>query len=214
MANHIVKKGEFLAAIAKQYGFSDWNVIWDDPQNSDLKKKRKNPNVLYQGDKLFVPEKRNKEASASAGQRHKFQIKAQPLKLRLVLKGLDDKPLANTQCVLHVDGGQFELTSDGQGLIEQKISRSATVADLVIGGLDSPSQGVVPISIGQLDPVDTASGQTARLNNMGYFVGAPDADDSQAFRSAVEEFQCNNKLAVDGKCGPKTQAKLLELHGC
>lgn len=34
------------------------------------------------------------------------------------------------------------------------------------------------------------------------------------FRSAVEEFQCDNGLTVDGKCGPNTQAKLKLIHGC
>jgi hypothetical protein len=33
------------------------------------------------------------------------------------------------------------------------------------------------------------------------------------FRSAVEEFQCDNQLTVDGKCGPNTQAKLKAVHG-
>jgi len=34
-----------------------------------------------------------------------------------------------------------------------------------------------------------------------------------AFLSAVEEFQCDNGLTVDGDCGPNTQAKLKEVHG-
>ena len=46
---------------------------------------------------------------------------------------------------------------------------------------------------------------------------------AEQLESAIEEFQCdfmgNNDLAtiqqvVDGICGPKTQAKLLEIHGC
>jgi peptidoglycan hydrolase-like protein with peptidoglycan-binding domain len=35
-----------------------------------------------------------------------------------------------------------------------------------------------------------------------------------AFRSAVEEFQCDHGLTVDGDCGAQTQAKLLSVHGC
>jgi peptidoglycan hydrolase-like protein with peptidoglycan-binding domain len=41
-----------------------------------------------------------------------------------------------------------------------------------------------------------------------------DEEDEARFKSAVEEFQCDHGLAVDGKCGPKTQAKLEEIHGC
>jgi hypothetical protein len=72
------------------------------------------------------------------------------------------------------------------------------------------------ILIGHLDPVSEASGQKARLNNLGYFAGAMDEDDDARFRSAVEEFQCEHmgKGSVDGVCGPKTQAKLEDVHGC
>ena len=34
------------------------------------------------------------------------------------------------------------------------------------------------------------------------------------FLSAIEEFQCDHGLVVDGKCGPATQAKLKQVHGC
>ncbi len=57
----------------------------------------------------------------------------------------------------------------------------------------------------------TPSGQQARLDNLGYF--ASDGDDD-AFKSAVEEFQCDNSLTVDGDCGPATQAKLKQVYGC
>lgn len=32
--------------------------------------------------------------------------------------------------------------------------------------------------------------------------------------AAVEAFQCDHNLLVDGDPGPNTQTKLLELHGC
>jgi peptidoglycan hydrolase-like protein with peptidoglycan-binding domain len=52
-----------------------------------------------------------------------------------------------------------------------------------------------------------------RLNNLGYRAGdTTDANDS-AFKSAVEEFQCDYALAVDGICGPNTQGKLKDVHG-
>jgi N-acetylmuramoyl-L-alanine amidase len=70
------------------------------------------------------------------------------------------------------------------------------------------------LHIGELDPVDTFSGQQARLNNLGYFPGSSDQDDDPQFLSAAEEFQCDHGLTVDGKIGPKTQAKLKQVHGC
>jgi peptidoglycan hydrolase-like protein with peptidoglycan-binding domain len=58
------------------------------------------------------------------------------------------------------------------------------------------------------------AGQQARLSNLGYFTGDIDGTDGPEFQMAVEEFQCEQKLTVDGICGPKTQAKLKEVYGC
>jgi hypothetical protein len=70
------------------------------------------------------------------------------------------------------------------------------------------------LKIGHLDPVDTISGQRARLNNLGYFAGDSDDPSDPAFESAAEEFQCDHSLTVDGIVGPQTQAQLKKVHGC
>lgn len=211
---HIVKQGDYLSKIAKQYGFADYKAIWNHPKNAEFKKKRKNPNILYPGDELFVPDREEKELSCSTGKRHRFEVKRSPLKLRLVLKDFGYKPFANTKCVLYVDGQKFELTSDADGLIEHAIPSTAEQARLQVDDPNSPIDLDVPIQIGHLDPLDTVPGQKSRLNNLGYYAGPLDKEDEALFKSAVEEFQCDQKLAVDGKCGPKTQAKLHEVHGC
>jgi peptidoglycan hydrolase-like protein with peptidoglycan-binding domain len=71
----------------------------------------------------------------------------------------------------------------------------------------------IAINIGHLDPVDEFSGQWGRLANLGYISGEPSEKRSDDFESAVEEFQCDHRLTVDGICGPNTQAKLKEVHG-
>ena len=211
---HIVKQGDYLSKIVKQYGFADWKTIWDDPGNAELKKKRGNPNILYPGDKLVIPETEEKIELAATEQQHAFKRKGKPLKLRLVLKDLNFNPLANRTCTLHVDGQQFDLTSDGKGQIEQVIPPTAGQARLLVDDVHSPITVEVPIYIGHLDPLDTVSGQKARLNNLGYYAGSLNQEDEALFKSAVEEFQCDHQLSVDGKCGPKTQAKLKEVYGC
>ena len=214
MAYHTVKQGEYLSKIAQKYGFADYKTIWDHPENAEFKKKRENPNILYPGDTLFIPAKDGKEISGVTEQRHRFQVKRSPLKLRLVLKDLNFKPLAQTKCVIHVDGKQFELMSDADGLVEHTIPSTAQQARLHVDDPRSPIDLEVPIQIGHLDPVDTVSGQKARLNNLGYNAGPLDKVDEALFKSALEEFQCDHKLTVDGVCGPKTQEKLQKVHGC
>jgi murein L,D-transpeptidase YcbB/YkuD len=58
------------------------------------------------------------------------------------------------------------------------------------------------------------SGQVALLKILGYSAGDVNQPDPRALRSALEEFQCDNGLQVDGVCGPKTQPKLKRVHGC
>jgi peptidoglycan hydrolase-like protein with peptidoglycan-binding domain len=73
----------------------------------------------------------------------------------------------------------------------------------------------IPLQLGQIDPVDEVSGQLKRLKNLGYYPSVNGDDpDAKLFRAAVEEFQCENHLTVDGICGPQTQAKLKAVYGC
>ncbi len=175
MPYHVVKQGDYLSKVARQFGFADWNTIWNDPQNAELKKKRQNPNILYPVDKLFVPEKEEKKEAGATEQRHKFKVKRKPLKLRLKLEDVDFKPLSNKKCVLHVDGEEFKLTSQANGLVEHDIPPTAQQARLFVED-DSPITLEVPIQIGHLDPIDTVAGQKARLNNLGYFAGPMDKE--------------------------------------
>lgn len=217
MTEHVVKQGEYLSKIAKDHGFADYLTIWNHPQNTDLKKKRQNPNVLFPGDKLFIPPRETKEESRPTEKKHRFQIKKNKLMLRLTLEDAFLRPIANAKCELTVEGETFKLVTNGQGKLEQEIPADAEKAALIIKDAVTPiNDQLIPIQIGHLDPVEEISGQKARLNNLGYFSGPLDKEDADLFQSAVEEFQCDHMgpSAVDGKCGPKTQAKLKQVHGC
>jgi hypothetical protein len=208
-----VKQGDYLSKIAKKHGFPDYTVIWNDPHNAQLKQQRDNPNVLYPGDKVYVPDIQLRQESGATDQRHSFVVNTGTLALRLVLEDMYEQPIANAQCALVVDGDASQPTTDGNGKIELQIPQDAKIATLIFRGDETPFQNVpIPIKIGNLDPVDQVSGQIARLNNLGYFPG--DGKDQAALQSAVEEFQCDNGLTVDGICGPQTQAKLKQLYGC
>jgi len=210
---YMVVQGDHISKIAKENGFPDYHTIWDHPNNADLKKKRDNPNVLNPGDQIFIPDKEQKEESGNTEKRHTFQVKKEPLKLRLVLEDMYEKPIANATYALLVEGVVTQKTTDGKGHIEQDIPLDAHEATLVLRGDETPFRDIpFPIKIGNLDPVEEVSGQVARLSNLGYFPG--DGTDDDAFESAVEEFQCDHGLKIDGICGPKTQAKLKQIHGC
>jgi hypothetical protein len=210
-----VKQGDHLSKIAKDNGFTDYTIIWDHPNNADLKKKRQNPNVLFPGDQLFIPDMEEKQEPGATDKKHTFTVDKKTLKLRLVLEDIYEKPIAGAQCALLIDGQVYQLTTDGHGKLEQEIPLDAKEGVLTIRGDQTPfANEVIPIKIGHLDPVDEPSGQIGRLNNLGYFAGPTDGSDAAAFNSAVQEFQCDNSLTVDGICGPNTQSKLKQIHGC
>jgi len=217
MPRHIVEQGEYLSLIARKHGFSDFRTIWDHPENAKLKQKRQNPSVLFPGDQLFIPVRESREESGSTDKKHKFETKQGKLMLRLVLQDAYFSPIADAKCELTVEGQLFKLVTDGEGKLEKEIPATAQKASIVVKDPATPiNHHVIPIRIGELDPVEEVSGQQARLNNLGYFAGPIDKHDEALFRSAVEEFQCEHMgpSQIDGKCGPKTQAKLKEVHGC
>jgi len=211
---YTVQQGDHLSKIAKDNGFTDYTVIWDHPNNSDLKKLRQNPNILLPGDEVFIPDMEQKQESGTTDKKHTFTVDKKTLKLRLTLQDMYEKPVAGAQCALLIDGQVFQLTTDSNGKLEQEIPLDAKEGTLTIRGDQTPfANDVIPIKIGHLDPIDETSGQVARLNNLGYSAGKLDGSDEDAFQSAVEEFQCDNGLTVDGICGSHTQSKLRQVHG-
>ncbi|MCP5420932.1 MAG: N-acetylmuramoyl-L-alanine amidase [Gammaproteobacteria bacterium] len=55
--NHIVQQGENLTVIARKYGFPDWRVIYNHPNNQAFRKRRPDPNKIFPGDQIFIPNK-------------------------------------------------------------------------------------------------------------------------------------------------------------
>jgi len=203
-----VKQGEHISSLAKKYGFGDFRLIWDDAKNVDLKTRRQNPNVLLPGDPVYIPEKRDKEVVRAVDQRHSFDTTRRGLTLRLVIRNMDNDPVAGQPCKLQVEGGVYQLTTGEDGSIERDIPRDAGNGVLEI--LDM----TIPLAIGHMDPEDTPTGQQARLTNLGYYWGPLDDTAPEALKSAIEEFQCDQNLKVTGVCDATTQSKLKEVHGC
>jgi hypothetical protein len=211
--DHVVQQGEHLSQIAKQYGFRDFNTVWNHPDNADLKKLRQSPNVLFPGDTVKIPDKTQKKESRPTGQKHSFKLAGGRLLLRLALRDFGNQPLVNTACQVKVDGASTELTTDANGRVEVPILATSKEATLVFKDPLVPFDLSVPIKIGHLDPVEEVSGQKARLSNLGYITRPLEEVDDAIFARTVQEFQCDLGLPVNGVCDTATQNKLKELHG-
>src|SRR5258706_64494 len=164
MAEHIVAQGEYLSKLARKYGFSDYHTIWDHPNNAELKKKRQNPNVLFPGDRLFIPPRESREESGPTENKHRFEVKQNKLMLRLTLEDAFLRPISNAKCELTVEGQTLKLVTDGKGKLEHEIPSHAEKASLIIKDSKTPlNDQFLLIQIGHLDPVEEISGQKARL---------------------------------------------------
>ena len=213
--DHVVKQGEYVALIAKRYGFENYLTVWNHPENSDLRSKRKNnPDLIYPGDRLYIPDRELRDEQAPTDRKHVYQVNAGPLYLRVVLRDIGDEPKASLDCLVNLDGNLSRQTTDADGMIEQLIPRDAARATFTYQDSDAADKVDLPVLIGYLDPLEEVSGQIGRLNNLGYMAGDPDNPDDELYACAVEEFQCDQRLTVDGICGPATQARLKAVHGC
>lgn len=204
MSAHVtVEPGDTLTSLAAEHGFLDADEVWQAPENEALRAQR-NPDLLVPGDVLFIPDKQPRTVSVQTGQRRTIVVERTTVKLRLLLRDLLGAPRAGVTCELVVDGTPHTVTSAGDGLIEVEIDAGAREARLTLDGVEQVLQ------IGWLTPADTAAGAAARLRNLGYLVEAD--DDEAAVKLAVELFQVDHQLPVDGQWRSIT-AKLVEIHG-
>lgn len=216
--DYIVQQGDYVSKLAAESGFSDFKTIWDHPKNQELKNQRATPNVLAPGDKLFIPDKEVRTEARPTDAKHEFVLSGKPLKLRVVIHDMADKPVSGKPCDLKVTGSPdvSPLNTDGTGMVEREIKPDAAAGKIKLKDDGLPIDLDRELQIGFLDPLDHVTGQKARLNTLGYDAGAVDDDVTLQFKSAVEEFQCDHMSPpdVDGICGPKTQAKLKQVYGC
>jgi hypothetical protein len=209
---HVVSQGECLIRVSAENGYW-WETLWNHADNAELKKGRKNPNVLLPEDRIRVPKVRLKTEDGATEQKHKFKCKIEPSILRLRVSVFDE-PLANKPYKLEVEGKLYTGTTNGDGQIEQKVPCRARAGHLVVG--EPPEEREYDLQIGDLDPLDTIAGIKERLNNLGYAAG-PICDwdyfnnwPVPAFRKALRKFQLNHDLKITGIVDKMTKDALLK----
>src|SRR5271163_1627804 len=94
---HTVVQGECLSSIAYNYGFGDWHIIYDDSHNADFKAKRPNPNLIYPGDELYIPDVKPRDDNCQTDANHRFQLLTQPTYVNLRIQDMADKAISNAK---------------------------------------------------------------------------------------------------------------------
>ncbi len=117
---YVVKQGDCLSSIAARFGFASYRAIYDAPENAAFKKKRPNPNLIYPGDELVIPERAPKEVKIGTGALHRFKVKREPTWGRVEVRV--DEP---HRYLLEVGSDAFPGKTDGASPIEHKVDPGA-----------------------------------------------------------------------------------------
>lgn len=205
---HIVVQGECLSSIAARFGF-DWRALWDHAENEALKKKRKDPNILYPGDEVFLPAKEPRWVSIAAGAHHRFEVKLRRETLRLRLLDELDRPRKGLKYELLVEGERIEGETNGDGEVVEEVLASAVNGQMFLG----EERVEYALSFGGLDPSHTLTGLQARLANLGLDPGPCDGVLGPRTRQAICDFQEQLGLEPTGEADEKMIEELRRYHG-
>ncbi len=214
MAHYKVQTGDCIESIAFQHGY-DWKKLWDHPNNSALKKERQDPNVLLEGDVVYLPDKKLKKLSRPTGQRHKFTYKGVPSKLEVRLLDEEGLPRKGLKYRIELSNGQLlEGKVDSDGWVRKRLMPDIDAATLTLFSEedDQEIEDVYELSLGELDPVTETQGALQRLFNLGFEDVDPDGQDSETTQQAIMGFQRSSGLAVTGELDAETRKKIQELY--
>jgi N-acetylmuramoyl-L-alanine amidase len=202
MPKYTVQQGDCVTNIASASGLP-WKILWNHPENAPLRQLRKDPNVLYPGDEIFIPERTVRLEQCATDKKHTFELKDTGAKIKLRL--LDaDQPRANQPYRLEIDGATVASgQTDGDGIVAASIPPRAVEAILYVG--TGEARDVYPLHLGNLDPIETDEGVGGRLLCLGYA--------TENIEEAITAFQQKHGLSVTGSADAATRAKLEERFG-
>lgn len=206
-----------MSAIAYRHGFSDYRIIYNHPDNAEFKKLRPDPNLIYPGDVLYIPDKDPGKKPGDTEKKHKFKKKGKKTYLKLRIRDSEDKPYKDADYELTIDDSKDKLTgkTDGDGKLEQEIPPAAAKGELILKSKSGSDEiiAVIELELGQLDPIDQNTGVQARLNNLGFDCGDVDGTMDSETEAAIRAFQKKTPgLTETGTADEATKNKLVELH--
>lgn len=199
---YVVQQGDLMTKLAFRSGV-EVDDIWSYDKNKDLAELRQRGNTLRPGDVLYVPPEASPPLSLSSGTKNKFKAVIPEVPIHLRLKGDGSRSYANLPFVVHgatAQGKPIEGTTTADGDITfdvPVITREVEVRIPTIGM-------VIPVHVGDLDPIDEPSGITQRLQGLGYLDATVPAS-PRSLRAAVAHFQRDNHLPETGAVDDATR---------
>ena len=215
---HTVAQGETLTRIAKQYEFVDPETIYQHESNKAFREKRPDPNIIFPGDEINIPDKEKIVKAGYTGGKHVFTVKKPPVEMfRMKIQNKAGKAWAGKRVTLDVSGQTLDAEIGDDGLIEIELPNGdesgGNLNVFMDPNSDEPTHQF-EVQMGHLDPVEELSGVQARCNMLGFYCGVADGVMGGNTRRGIKEFQAAHGLDVDGVPGPMTKGKLKEVYGC
>lgn len=216
MRTHVVVDGECLSSLAERYGFRSWRTIYEHADNSSLRAKRANPNLLAPGDVVAIPDREERAEDAATGQRHTFVTRRPACTIELRFLAHDGSVLARRPVRLVIDGGEEQLQTNGEGRVSVSIRRDAAEGVATVDGHTFPFglgmlRPVEPTAAEADAPTEARSGAASQAQS-----GTPEstgrADATTA--AAVRTYQTERKLSTTGTLDAATRAAILGEHTC
>jgi hypothetical protein len=215
---HVVQQGETLNRIAKLYEFVRVETIYDHESNADFRKLRPDPNIIYPGDEINIPDKEKIIKMGYSGGSHSFILKRPEIeKFRVKIQNGAGTAWAGKRVTLDVGGQSIDAPIGNDGLIEIDLPNGdesgGELKVFMNPNSDEPTH-VYEVQLGNLDPVEELSGVQARCNLLGFDCGVADGIMGGKTREGVKAFQASQSLDVDGVPGPMTKGTLKDVFGC
>lgn len=204
---YTARVGDCINSIAFEHGFYP-DTIWNDAGNSELREQRKNMDTLFPGDLVTIPEKRRRDETCGAEQRHRFKRKGYPKVLRIQVKRLN-RPLGNLPYQVQIDRSPHLISgvTDASGYLSVSIPPNATTARLYV------ADNEYTLLLGQLRPVDTVFGVQQRLLHLSFASRPPSGRLDAETIAALRFFQREHDLAETGRPDEATKAALVRACG-
>ena len=228
----VIRQGDYLDRLAFLHGFVA-KEVWEHPKNEHLRKRR-DPNILYPGDVMWIPRKRaeGRSVTAKQGNPYQAQLPTTNVKLRFIS---DIGAIENTEVTVHLPPSPpVKLSTDGDGVVSLTVPVNLPLVRMQV---HSKPEQEFTVLIGHTDPVDTWSGSCKRLAALGYLdvavkdvsaggvaaaaaaaVAALSDDelellDESVVKRAVKALQRKHKLHPSGNLDQTTKERLVAEHG-
>jgi type VI secretion system secreted protein VgrG len=180
-----------VPAIAKDKGFLNWRAIWDFAGNAELKEKRENPNVLWDGDAVVIPSKLKREAKVVGGTAE-FVVKSEEERI-VTVRLLDplQEPLANVHYQSQTGDSDINrgvVPKDGWVTLALPVAARAVVLSVYLSGKEEDRPFTMTFDVRDEPLGDSIEHKNQRLMNLGLATdipeGAPDQDTEAALALA------------------------------